>query len=95
MLVIMFLALAVLQRVAACPPPFNDPRFIANSTHTTSKLIHAQIPAIPDGEGWTEAVSQVRRCTLQSDDSSDHSPQQSIKYAPLRTHLIDCCGLCL
>jgi len=52
MLLSFFAAAAVL----ACPPPFNNPAFRGNATHTSAELIEA---ALNPGGGlaWNEVVS--------------------------------------
>lgn len=45
----------LLGMALACPPPFNNPDFLGNDTHSTADLIEAALQR--QGLGWTDAVA--------------------------------------
>lgn len=57
---ILLLLFALAAIVAACPPLFNDLRFLGNETHTTADLVQALYDRTPD-LGRNEIITHVRR----------------------------------
>ncbi|KAF2872078.1 hypothetical protein BDV95DRAFT_618650 [Massariosphaeria phaeospora] len=58
MLLLLLLPISFLTFTSACPPPFNDVRFIGNSTHSTADLVQAALHNNNKDKRWVDVVSK-------------------------------------